>query len=84
MMMSSLFTPATLDEEVTLRGEVGEPRTLWILAALLLRYKMIKNIFNKNEQQESAGMFALIYQTYKQLVIAEEKIGNGNGSIAFI
>jgi len=33
-----MFTPATLDEEVALCGEVGEPRTLWILAALLLTF----------------------------------------------
>ena len=28
MMMNSLFTPATLDKEVALCGEVGEPSTL--------------------------------------------------------
>merc|ERR1712223_1687597 len=34
----TMFTPATLDKEVTLCGEVGEPSTLCILAALPLTF----------------------------------------------
>ena len=34
--MSSLFTPAALNQKVTLGREVGEPGALWVLTAKLL------------------------------------------------